>query len=136
MKHPPGLMPLSAAHDAALRLAVQIAESRDDASIVALMESVPATFAREIEPHLVEEESTLLRKLDEAGEDELVQRTLAEHRNLRDLVAQISAGDRDSLQLFWIALHALVRFEEREVFRVAEAVLPDAVLNRPLSPDK
>lgn len=133
MSHPIALMPLSAAHDAALCLSLRIAEERDEASIAGLMNSVPATFAREIEPHLLEEERVLLSRLDEAGETELVQRTLAEHQNLRDLVAQISSGNRDSLQLFWIALHALVRFEERELFRVAEAILPDTVLNQPLS---
>lgn len=132
MKHAAALMPLSAVHEAALELAVHISEATDEASIASLMKNLPSRFEREFERHLQLEESTLLRELEEAGEAELVQRALAEHRDLRDLLAQVASGNRDSLTLFWIALHAHVRFEERELFRIAERVLPGAFLDRPL----
>ena len=61
-----------------------------------------------------------------------MQRALAEHRNLRHLIAQIASGDRDSPKLYWIALHARVRFEERELLRTAGMVLPGSFLNQPL----
>lgn len=129
MELPVALRQFSQAHQAALDLAQQISRARDAASISRLMASVPTTFQRELEPHFAAEEAVLLPQLEAAGEEELVRRTLDEHHNLRSLAAQIASGDGASLQLFWIALHALIRFEERQLFQVAGAVLPAALLD-------
>ncbi|MBS0545222.1 MAG: hypothetical protein JSR40_15990 [Proteobacteria bacterium] len=134
MRHPVALQQLSETHQLALELAEQISRAKDDASIERLMTTVPAVFQRVLEPHLAIEESALLARLDAAGQEEIVRYTLDEHRNLRILAGRIASGDNDSLQDFWITLHALVRFEERELFRIAEAVLPQAVLDHRLQP--
>ena len=121
MKRSPALLKLSREHHTALSLALRI-ERGDNA--VALLADLPGIFSNELEPHFEEEEKTLLPRLQAAGEEALVGRTLADHKQLRLLVAQIAGGDAASLQPFGELLRAHVRFEERELFVVAERVLP------------
>ena len=69
-------------------------------------------------------------QLANAGELSLVNRTLDEHRQMRDLVVKIAAGDLPSLKAFGAMLKAHVQFEERELFATAEAVLPPSYLDQ------
>lgn len=121
MKRSPALLQLSREHHTALSLALRI-ERGDNAA--ALLVDLPSVFRNEMEPHFQEEENILLPRLQAAGEEALVSRTLAEHAQIRQLVEQIAGGDVASLQPFGEMLRAHVRFEERELFLVAERVLP------------
>jgi len=121
MKRSPALIKLSREHHTALSLALRIERGGDAA---ALQDKVPTIFREELEAHFQEEENSLLPQLLLAGEETLVNRTLAEHRQLRKLVDRIAAGDLASLPAFAEQLRAHVRFEERELFMVAERVLP------------
>ena len=129
MKRSPILIELSREHHTALVLALRIARANDSAAMASLLSSVPAIFRGELEPHFQQEEQGLLPQLVTAGESALVDRTLNEHRMMRDLVAKICAGDSLSLKSFGVMLKAHVQFEERELFATAQAVLPAAYLD-------
>jgi hemerythrin-like domain-containing protein len=86
-------------------------------------------FRDELEPHFRVEEEIMLPALLEAGRADLVDRTLAEHAALRALlVSRDPLSER--LRKFGELLHEHVRFEERELFEVAQDLLPDDVLER------
>lgn len=130
MKRSSSLLKLSREHHGALVLAKRaqgFGATHSDAA-EAFMAQLVATFAGELEPHFRDEENTLLPALQAVGESALVERTLAEHVELRGLIERIKQGDLASLQRFGVALAAHVRFEERELFPAAETVLPPATL--------
>jgi hemerythrin-like domain-containing protein len=79
-------------------------------------------FAAELEPHFMIEESSLLPAMAQAGEEALVARTLREHAELRALLGRVLDPDADATTLLSFAdlLSAHVRFEERELFEVAQ----------------
>ena len=124
MKRSPVLIKLSREHHTALVLSLRIARATDPADLAALGVSVPVIFQDELEVHFQEEENGLLPKLAAAGASDLVTRTLTEHRDMRHLVARISAGDLLALKPFGVMLKAHVQFEERELFATAESLLP------------
>lgn len=130
MKRSPILLELSREHHTALVLALRIARATEPAAQAALLTSVPATFRNELEPHFQEEEQGVLPQLATAGELALVNRTLEEHRQMRDLIARMAAGDLNCLKPFGVLLKAHVQFEERELFVTAQAVLPAAYLDQ------
>lgn len=130
MKRSPILIELSREHHTALVLALRIARANEPAAQAALLAAVPAIFRDELEPHFQDEEQGILPQLATAGELALVSRTLEEHRQMRDLVATISAGDLLSLKPFGVMLKAHVQFEERELFATAQAVLPATYLDQ------
>lgn len=130
MKRLPALLKLSREHHTALSLALRIARADDAATQAALLLAVPGIFRNELEPHFQDEEINLLPQLTAAGEQALVRRTLEEHRQMRDLVGRIAAGDLPSLQAFGKQIKAHVRFEERELFVTAQAVLSTAYLDQ------
>jgi uncharacterized protein (DUF2249 family)/iron-sulfur cluster repair protein YtfE (RIC family) len=131
MKRCDGLAPLSREHHAALVLAKRVAVAqRVAASREEWAAVVTDTFAQELDPHFRTEEAVLLPQLMEAGETEFVARTLREHDELRELVRRIGAGDADALWPFGAKLDAHVRFEERTLFPIAEAVLSPEALAR------
>ncbi|HEX6734306.1 MAG TPA: hemerythrin domain-containing protein [Azonexus sp.] len=123
MKRSAALRQLSREHHTALSLALRIAKATTPAAREALLATVPALFRGELEPHFQEEERDLLPQLAAAGEAALVVRTLDEHVQMRALVAAIGEGDAAALAAFGTLLQAHVRFEERELFAVAEARL-------------
>lgn len=124
MKRSPALQQLSREHHTALSLALRIAKAVDAAARKALMDRLPGLFAAELEPHFQEEEAGLLPQLAAAGEAALAERTLAEHAEMRAQVARVAAGEAEALADFGRLLQAHVRFEERELFAVAERKLP------------
>lgn len=131
MKRRNALLQLSREHHQALVLTLRIAKATEADAISALIKSVPNIFAAELEPHFQEEEASLLPRLAAAGETTIVQRTLAEHRELRGLMARVALGDGEALRQFGIALQEHVRFEERQLFPITEDVLDPAFLDKP-----
>lgn len=124
MKRSPALQQLSREHHPALVLASRIAKAGDAVAVDELLRRVPEVFARELAPHFAQEEAMLLPRLAAAGAGDLVARTLDEHRRMYELLAAIETGDGTALKVFGELLQAHVRFEERELFVAAEALLP------------
>lgn len=123
MKRSAALRQLSREHHTALSLALRIAKAAGPEARNVLLATVPTLFRDELEPHFQTEEHSLLPPLARLGETALVERTLAEHARLRALAAAIGVGEASALAPFGTLLQAHVRFEERELFAVAEARL-------------
>jgi len=123
------LIALTREHHAALVLARRaIVAPRNAAQALELAAALPEIFARELEPHFLIEEQKLLPPLRDAGESALTARTLDQHQQLRGLARAIGDGDVAGLVSFGLLLEAHVRFEERQLFPLAEAVLSAAAL--------
>ncbi|MGB4911777.1 MAG: hemerythrin domain-containing protein [Candidatus Dechloromonas phosphoritropha] len=123
MKRHPRLQDLSREHYSALKLARaarQAAESGEMDAMTTLAQRVVRLFATELDPHFRVEEQGILVALARAGENELVERTLSEHAELRRLNMLLSHPDAATLLRFADLLTAHVRFEERELFEAAQ----------------
>ncbi|MBL0355024.1 MAG: hemerythrin domain-containing protein [Dechloromonas sp.] len=123
MKRHPQLQDLSREHYSALKLARaarQAAESGEMDAMTAFAQRVVRVFATELDPHFRVEEQGILVALARAGENELVERTLSEHAELRRLTMLLSDPDAVTLLRFADLLAAHVRFEERELFEAAQ----------------
>lgn len=129
MRRSPQLLQLSREHHTALVLAKRAQRLAQGAQAEAreFMSELPAVFAQELEPHFQVEEIALLSALREAQPaDEvipMVERTLLEHADLRKLAQRIGEQDFSVLARFGELLSDHVRFEERELFNRAEALL-------------
>lgn len=121
MKRSSALVALSREHHTALVWAKRVQREGGLAS-EALMKQLVGVFDRELEPHFVVEETDLLPYLQQHDQHELVERTLAEHRALRDEIERIRGGCGEAVATFGKALESHVRFEERELFVAAEAL--------------
>lgn len=129
MKRSQELIELTREHHHALVLARRaIVAAREAPAARALAAELTEIFLRELEPHFILEEQKLLPALRGAGEYARAARTLDEHRQLRALAQAGAAGETASLLSFGLLLEAHVRFEERELFPLAEAILPANVL--------
>lgn len=124
MKRSAGLRALSSEHHTALVLAKRAASAVASGDWADAWIDVAQRFAAELEPHFRLEEELLLPALMSAGETALVERTLAEHAQLRSLIYR-TPHDAASLQTFAELLQAHVRFEERELFVTAQARLTE-----------
>lgn len=122
MKRNPALVALSREHHTALVWAKR-AQRGTPADPQTLMAQLVAVFDRDMEPHFLSEENGILPALSDRGQHDLVNRTLDEHRSLRNDVDRLRAGDTDAVAAFGKLLEAHVRFEERELFPVAETLL-------------
>jgi iron-sulfur cluster repair protein YtfE (RIC family) len=122
MKRSEALLDLSREHHAALSLAVRAKRvvGEGQVAVAAMAALVSERFRRELKPHFDAEEAWLLPALQQAGDSDLVHRTLAEHAELVGLVARLAAPDAETLYCFAERLSSHVRFEERELFPVAE----------------
>jgi len=122
MKRSPALVALSREHHTALVWAkrAQRGASSDPQTLAA---QLVAVFDGEMEPHFQTEENDLLPALRARGQQDLVDRTLADHRSLRNEVDRLRAGDAEAVAAFGKLLESHVRFEERELFAVAEKLL-------------
>lgn len=126
MKRSLALQPLSREHHQALKLAKQCeraANSGDTVQIEQACKQVLHDFANQLEPHFREEEAHLLPQLTFTQQN-LVQRTLQEHAQLRSLCARLQQQDKTTLAAFAHCLVAHVRFEETELFPAVEASSP------------
>ena len=130
MKRSPGLRTLSSEHHTGLVLARRAAQAAADEEVADTWREVAQRFEAELEPHFRQEEEILLPALVLVGETAIVQRTLAEHAQLRALVYD---GPRDAQTLgsFAELLQAHIRFEERELFSIAQTRLPEFSLETP-----
>lgn len=127
MKRNPILQPLSREHHGALTLAKaceRAALSGDAVRVELACQRAIRAYTDELEAHFQLEEQTLLPLLTDAEFQPLVQRTLAEHRQLRALQAGLQFADSVALAEFGRLMVAHVRFEERELFAALEAFLP------------
>ena len=124
MKRHPQLLQLSREHYGALKLArdaQRAAESGEASEVSALAQRVVSLFSAELDPHFRVEEQGILVLLAQVGKHELVERTLAEHAELCRLAKLLTNPNTDTLLRFADMLTAHVRFEEREVFEIAQA---------------
>ncbi|NJD35324.1 MAG: hemerythrin domain-containing protein [Betaproteobacteria bacterium] len=129
MKRHPDLLQLSREHYGALKLARdarRAAASATPDAVAALAQRVAQTFAAELDPHFRVEEQGIFLRLTQAGQHELVARTLADHAELRRLAGALATPDAATLLRFAELLAAHVRSEEREVFEAAQDLLPPA----------
>lgn len=135
MKRCPELQDLSREHHTALRLALgfrRAANGSDETALIEACNQARETFDNELLPHFREEEQNLLPRLESAGASAVVARTLIEHRALQRLVRELEIPDADVLLRYADLLTAHVRFEERELFDLAETLLGRSVLARVL----
>ena len=127
MKRHPDLQQLSREHYSALKLARDARRGAGSATaddLAALAQRVVQAFSAELDPHFRVEEQGILMLLARAGEHQLAARTLADHAELRRLARRLATPDAPTLLSFAELLGAHVRFEEREVFAAAQAMLP------------
>lgn len=128
MKRHRKLQDLSREHHHALQLALQArraATCADPAAIEATAAACRAAFSSELDPHFSVEEDIFLPLLAAAGERGLVERVMSDHTELRHLCAQLQQPDAATMLAFAERLASHVRFEERELFVVLEALLDD-----------
>lgn len=133
MKRHQELQNLSREHHGALQLALKAkraAMSGDQTQIKAMAATCITAFHAELDPHFVVEENTLLPLLLAAGEDNLVTQVKCDHKELRRLSVQLQQADVKTLHGFAELLTSHVRFEEREVFVVLEALFKPLNENR------
>jgi hemerythrin-like domain-containing protein len=129
MKRHEWLQDLSREHHLALKLALtarRALATDDPAQCRAAATLCADAFASELEPHFVREENDLLPLLAQAGAGALVERTSNEHAELRGLALRLREADTATLKRFGELLDAHVRFEERELFAAAQALLEPA----------
>jgi hemerythrin-like domain-containing protein len=129
MKRVPELRDLSEDHHHGLvlaRKARKAAAGEDGFPASDVWAEVEAMFKTELEPHFQIEESLIGAVLAALGESQLSRRLLDEHEALREFL--IPGRDRtpDDLGRFGELLEKHIRFEERELFEVAQSRLnPD-----------
>jgi len=125
MKRSAALTPLSREHHHALSLAMQASKAArsDDASQwQQVADHIRQHYQQTLHIHFAEEERSLLPALAQAGQTGLVQRTLDEHAHLHRLLQHAELASPALLQAFADAMTAHVRFEERELFAMAESI--------------
>lgn len=126
MKRSAALQSLSREHHTALTLAKaceRAAQSGVAEQVGMVCQRAIREFEKELEPHFQIEEQSLLTLLKSAETQPLVQRTLADHHQLRALLEGLQQNNADALDSFGKCLSAHVRFEERELFPALESVL-------------
>lgn len=131
MQRAPQLIPLSHDHHHALVLARRCRVAAAPGSSGGMIEAwaeVREAFPGRLDPHFRIEEAHLIPALEAAGETVMVERLREEHAALRALAAGQPAT-ASSLERFGTLLEAHVRFEEREVFELAQRRLPAATLD-------
>lgn len=128
MKRIPQLQDLSRDHHRGLvlaRKARRAAGSTDIPTIDQIWAEVAHVFELELAPHFLIEESLIGTALAVRGERELVKRLTEEHKELRVLVAPGHPRNKDNLKRFGDLLEQHIRFEERELFEVAQVRLSE-----------
>ncbi len=133
MKRVPGLRDLSEDHHLGLvlaRTARKAAAGKGALSVGDAWAEIEGKFTTELEPHFRIEESLIAPALVHLGESQLAQRLLDDHAALRELL--IAGCDRTATGLarFGELLDKHIRFEERELFEVAQAKLGDDELSK------
>ena len=131
MKRLPELQALSEDHHSGLvlaRKAKKAAAGEDGFSTRNVWADVEARFKTELEPHFQIEESFIASNLEAQGESRLAKRLYEEHETLRQFLFPESGRTSADLQSFGELLEKHIRFEERELFEVAQNSLSPDVL--------
>jgi len=130
MKRSEALTPLARDHHLALVLArrAQRSAAMSAEDLELLLADLNVAFVQLLEPHFETEEQKLLPVMRTKGEITCVERTLNDHRALRDHMRRIQLGDVDKLVAFGELLATHIRFEDRELFGIAEALLTPSEL--------
>jgi hypothetical protein len=124
MKRAPALVPLSREHHEALVLARRACEPwRPQARPDALRSHLLQRWDAQFEPHFAREEAHLFPALRSVGEEVGVLEAHRQHDVLREAIARLRAGDLDALPSWGEAMREHVRWEERELFPLAERLL-------------
>jgi len=133
MKRIPELRDLSEDHHYGLALARMARKAAAGAGGVAADDAwaeVATKFAAELEPHFRIEESIIVPALEHLGESRLTQRLVDEHAMLRGFLEPGRGRTAAELGDFAELLDRHIRFEEREVFEVAQRKLSRDELSR------
>ena len=123
MRRCDALRALSSEHHHGLVITVKVKRAIGTAEAERVWQEVRERFVTELEPHFQEEEVGLLPALERVGETELVRRTHADHSELRRMIRE---GGMQNMADFGELLSQHIRFEERELFEVAQQkISPD-----------
>ncbi len=139
MRRDPRLAPLSEEHHHglvfALRIEREVAEA-SDGEVERLYSQLLRFWSRGLLPHFHTESECLLARLirHRPVEDPQIQRLHREHLSMYALVARMrdstNATDRrEALQEFGAALHDHIRWEERDLFELAQAEMSEGELD-------
>jgi len=123
LKRIPELRKLSEDHHHGLVLARRArlaGDGDEDFSTAQVWEEIERKFKNELEPHFRIEEKYLAPPLVILGEVALIERFNEDHRILRKSVSDKSARLPSALKQFGEILERHIRFEERELFEIAQ----------------
>jgi hemerythrin-like domain-containing protein len=120
MKRIPELRKLSEDHHYGLVLARKARLAKDETSAKKVWWEVMNKFQDELDPHFIIEEKYLAPPLETLGENALIERFHNDHKELRSLVHDLVGHSLITLKKFGEKLEAHIRFEERELFEVAQ----------------
>ncbi|MGC3962958.1 MAG: hemerythrin domain-containing protein [Rhodocyclaceae bacterium] len=81
-------------------------------------------FETEMEPHFQEEERHALPRLRAIGRDDLADKVMEQHVELRRLIAALSQPDAATIAAFSKLLQEHVDFEENVVWEALDAASP------------
>ena len=123
MHRDPHLRRLSSDHHHALVLARVARRGAESGEVVGTWRTTRQDFAAHIEPHMRIEEELLVPALKAAGRADLAAQIVEDHGVLRGLVA-IAEASPVVMTRFADELDRHVRYEERDVFPVAQQVVP------------
>ena len=139
MRRDAGLAPLSEEHHHGLVFAVRIERELPAASadeVEALYSRLLQFWSRGLLPHFHTESECLLARLirHRPVDDPQIQRLHRDHLSMYGLVSRMKdaaahAERREALREFGAALHDHIRWEERELFETAQAVLTEQGLD-------
>ncbi len=130
MKRAPELRSLSNDHHRALVIAkmAKKANSEGGETVADIWREMEKYFSTELENHFRIEETYIASHLEALGETELVEKLYNEHQEIRSHFESGSTRTVTDLTDFGKLLEQHVRFEERELFGVAQELLsPDAL---------
>ena len=139
MRRDRGLAPLSEEHHHGLVFALRIERelpAASDEEVEQLYSQLLRFWSRGLLPHFHTESECLLARLirHRPVDDPQIQRLHRDHLSMYGLVSRMkdaAAPDkrREALREFGAALHDHIRWEERELFETAQAVLTEAELD-------
>lgn len=132
MKRASELQALSKDHHRGLVLAKKAkrAVGEGSASVYEVWAEIELRFKAELERHFQIEESLIAENLKSLGELQVVKRLYKEHDALRQFFVPGRGRTPADLQSFGELLEKHIRFEERELFEVAQNILNSDVLSK------
>ena len=123
MKRITELHKLSADHHLGLviaRRAKLAVEGKEGYKVPGIWEEIERKFPVELEPHFRIEEDYLVPAMELAGEEAMVARLKKDHVALRAAMNPGEERTAEALKAFAERLEKHIRFEERELFEVAQ----------------